>query len=190
MDANQWRFLEIYRHCGVVQEALRLAHLNHSAHDYWMRHDPTYPARFEEADKECTRILEDRAFKNARDGMAKLVLHNGKPVLVEGKKLYEVTYDNRLIMKLLASRDREKYGEYKVVEVNWKDWDGDVSKLSPNAVKALLAVLRQEAARQEAARQEAEEAAREAVRQPVKALPGAVKEKIVEQITAESEAGA
>jgi hypothetical protein len=137
LDANQWRFLEIYRHCGIVQEALRRANLNHSAHDYWMRHDPTYPDRFEEADRACTRMLEDRAFKNARDGLAKLVLHNGKPVLVEGKKLYEVTYDNRLIMKLLAGRNREKYGEYKVVEVNWKDWDGDVSKLSPNAVKGV-----------------------------------------------------
>jgi hypothetical protein len=48
--------------------------------------------------------------------LAKLVLHNSKPVWVEGKKLYEVTYDNRLIMKLLAGRNREKYGEYKVVE--------------------------------------------------------------------------
>ena len=52
------------------------------------------------------------------------------------------------------------------------------------AVKGLLALLRKEAARQEA-----EEAAREAARQPVKALPAAVKEKIVEHITAESEAG-
>jgi hypothetical protein len=142
--------LEIYRHCGIVQEALRRTRLNHSAHDYWMRHDPTYPDRFEEADRACTRMLEDRAFKNARDGMAKLALHDGKPVLVEGKKLYDVTYDNRLIMKLLAGRNREKYGEVKLVEVNWKDWDGDVSKLSPNAVKGLLAVLRREAARQEA----------------------------------------
>jgi len=61
-------------HCGVVQEALRRANLNHSAHDYWMRHDPTYPDRFEEADRACTRMLEDRAFKNARDGVAKLVI--------------------------------------------------------------------------------------------------------------------
>jgi len=112
-------------------------------------------------------MLEDRAFKNARDGLAKLVLHNGKPVLVEGKKLYEVTYDNRLIMKLLAGRNREKYGEVKLVEVNWKDWDGDVSKLSPNAVKGLLAVLRQEATRQVA-----EETACQAARQPVGMLPG------------------
>jgi len=81
--------------------------------------------------------------------------------LVEGKKLYEVTYDSRLIMKLLAGRNREKYGEYKVIEVNWKDWDGDVSKLSPGAVRGLLVLLRQEAARQEAARQEA---ARQATR--------------------------
>ena len=123
-------------------------------------------------------------FPNGAGRVAKLVLHNGRPVLIEGKKLYEVTYDNRLIMKLLAGRNREKYGEVKLVELNWKDWDGDVSKLSPNAVKGLLVVLRQEAARQEAARQEA---AREAVRQPVSSLAAAVKQKIVEQITAESE---
>jgi len=36
--------------------------------------------------------------------------------------------------------------------------------------------------------QEAEEPAREAARQPVKALPAAVKRELVEQITAESEA--
>jgi hypothetical protein len=129
-------------------------------------------------------MLEDRAFQMARDGVAKLVLHNGKPVLVEGKKLYEVTYDNRLIMKLLAGTNREKYGEAKLVEVNWKDWDGDVSKLSPNAVKGLLAVLRQEAARQEA-----EAAARQAARQLIKALPAEVKQQLVEQITTESEPG-
>jgi hypothetical protein len=87
-------------------------------------------------------------------------------------------------MKLLAGRDREKNGEYKVIEVNWKDWEGDIRKLSPSAVKGLLALLRQEPARQEA-----EEAAREAARQPVGILPAAVKQELVEQITAESEAG-
>jgi hypothetical protein len=149
------RFLEIYRHCGIVQEALRRAHLNHSAHDYWMRNDPTYPDRFEEADRACTRMLEDVAFRIARDGVPKVVLYEGKPVTMDGKKLYEVKYETRLLMKLLAARNREKYGEYKVVEVNWKDWDGDVSKLSPGAVRGLLDVLRKEAARQEKARAEA-----------------------------------
>jgi len=173
LDANQWRFLEIYRHCGIVQEALRRAQLNHSAHDYWMRNDPTYPDRFEEADRACTRMLEDRAFQVARDGVAKLVLHEGKPVIVDGKKLYEVKYEIPMLMKLLAGRDREKYGEVKLVEVNWKDWDGDIRKLSPSAVKGLLALLRQEAARQEA-----EAAARQAARQPVGMLPAAVKERL------------
>jgi len=80
--------------------------------------------------------------------MGSFVLHEGKPVIVDGKKLYEVKYETPLLMKLLAGPDREKYGEYKVVEVNWKDWDGDIRKLSPSAVKGLLALLRQEAARQ------------------------------------------
>ena len=61
-----------------------------------------------------------------------------------------------------------------MIEVNWKGWDGDVSKLSPAAVRGLLAVLRAEAAKQSA-----EEAASEAARQPVGILPAAVKEKIV-----------
>ena len=78
------------------------------------------------------------------------MLHDGKPVIVDGKKLHEVKYEIPLLMKLLAGRDREKYGEVKLVEVNWKDWDGDSRKLSPSAVKGLLALLRQEAARQEA----------------------------------------
>jgi hypothetical protein len=124
-------------------------------------------------------MLEDVAFRIARDGVPKVVLYEGKPVTVDGKRLYEVKYETRLLMKLLAARDREKYGEYKVVEVNWKDWDGDVSKLSPGAVRGLLDVLRKEAARQEAARQEAEEAAREAARQPVGILPTAVKERLL-----------
>jgi hypothetical protein len=42
----------------------------------------------------------------------------------------------------------------RVIEVNWKDWDGDVSKLSPAAVRGLLDVLRKDAARQEKARAE------------------------------------
>src|SRR5215471_8342431 len=104
--------------------------------------------------------------------MGSFVLHEGKPVIVDGKKLYEVKYEIPMLMKLLAGRDREKYGEVKLVEVNWKDWDGDIRKLSPSAVKGLLALLRQEAARQEAARQEADAAACQAARQPVGMLPG------------------
>jgi hypothetical protein len=50
------------------------------------------------------------------------------------------------------------------------------------SVKGLLAILRAEVERQEA-----EEAAREGARQPVKALSAAVKQELLEQITAEPE---
>ena len=114
-----------------------------------MRHDPTYPGRFAEADRACTRMLEDVAFRIARDGVAKSVLYDGKPVVVDGKRLYEVKYGASLLMKLLAARDREKYGETKVIELNLKDWDGDYRKLSEKSVR-ILAILRAEDARQEA----------------------------------------
>jgi len=55
-------------------------------------------------------------------------------------------------------------------------------KRTEKSVRGLLEILRAEAARQEA-----EEAARDAARQPVKALPAAVKQELVEQITAEPE---
>ena len=147
-----------------------------------MRHDPTYPDRFDETDGACTRMLEDAAFRIARDGVAKLVLHDGKPVIIDGKKHYEIKYETSLLMKLLAARDREKYGETKVIQIDLKDWDGDISKLNEASTKGILAILEAELKRQEA-----QEAAREAARQPVKALPAAVKQELVEQITAESE---
>jgi hypothetical protein len=77
--------------------------------------------------------------------------------LARGKKLYETKYDTTLLMKLLAGRNREKYGETKVIEIDLSSWDGDISKLSEKSVKGLLAILRAEAARQEA-----EQATREA----------------------------
>jgi hypothetical protein len=82
-------------------------------------------------------------------------------------------------MRLLAAYDRDTYGEQKVIQIDLNSWNGDISKLSEASVKGLLALLEAELQRQEA-----EEAAREAARQPVKALPAAVKQELLEQITA------
>jgi hypothetical protein len=181
MEANQRAFLNVYRHCGVIAHALRAARLNHDAHLYWMEHDPTYPARFAKARTQWGDALRDRAHALAVDGAAEMVLHNGRPVIVEGKKLYRVKYDTALIMRLLAAYDRETYGETKVIQIDLKDWDGDISKLNEKSVKGILALLETELKRQEA------EEAREAGRQPVKALSAAMKQELVEQITAEPE---
>ena len=37
---------------------------------------------------------------NLLDGAAEMVLHDGRPVIVEGKKLYRVKHDSALIMRL------------------------------------------------------------------------------------------
>jgi hypothetical protein len=143
-----------------------------------MEHDPTDPARFAKARMQWGDALRDRAHQLAVVG----VLHDGRPVIVEGKKLHRVEYDSALIMRLLAAYDRETYGETKVIQIDLKDWECDISKLHEKSVKGILALLETELKRQEA-----EEAAREAGLQPVKALPAAVKETIIKQVTAESE---
>jgi len=131
-----------------------------------MDHDPTYPERFKKATKQWGDALRDRAHHFAVDGAAEMVLHEGRPVIVEGNTLYRVKYDSALIMRPLAAYGKETYGETKVIEIDMKSWEGDISKLSEARVKGLLAILRAEAERQEA-----EEAACEAARRPVKALP-------------------
>jgi hypothetical protein len=92
------------------------------------------------------------------------------------------TFAANFLLRLLAAYDKETYGETKVIEIDLKSWDGDVSKLSEKSVKGLLAILRAEVERQES-----EEGAGEAARRPAKALPAAVKQALVEQITAKSE---
>ena len=57
--------------CGIVQEALRRAQLNHSAHDYWMRNAPRILIVLRKPTEHAPGWLEDRAFQVARDGVAK-----------------------------------------------------------------------------------------------------------------------
>jgi hypothetical protein len=96
--------------------------------------------------------------------------HSGRAVArrllerrVEGKKLYRVKYDSALITRVLAAYDKDTYGETKVIEINFKDWEGDTSKLSEKSMKGLLVIF---ACRSCAPG--AEEAARDAARQQLK----------------------
>ena len=69
----------------MISHALRAVRLNHDAHLYWMDHDPTYPERFKKATKQWGDALRDRAHHFAVDGAAEMVLHEGRPVIVEGQ---------------------------------------------------------------------------------------------------------
>jgi len=83
-------------------------------------------------------------------GIAKPVLYKGKQVYVDGEPLYEYQYSDALMMFLLRAYDREKFGDRQVIELKLEDWDGDLSKLTDESAKRLLAQIEARLAVEEA----------------------------------------
>jgi hypothetical protein len=86
MQASQELFLTAFANCGSVKKASRWAQVHRESHYRWLSVVPTYQARFDEAMTRSTRVLEDKAMELAVDGIERLVLHNGKPVFVNGSR--------------------------------------------------------------------------------------------------------
>jgi hypothetical protein len=150
MKASQERFLTALANCGIVKTASRWAQVPRDSHYRWLKEDPTYRDRFCEAIERSTRILEDKAMELAIEGVSRPELYNGKPVYIGGSKLYRREYNSQMIRFLLTAMNREKYGDRKVIELNFKDWDGDISKLSEGAIRGIIEILRKQAALEEA----------------------------------------
>jgi hypothetical protein len=150
MKARQERFLVAFANCGRIVEACRRAGVGRDAHYSWQRSDPTYPERFKEAVAKTIAVLEDKAMELAVAGVSRPELHNGRPVYIGGSKLYRREYNSQMIRFLLTAMNREKYGDRKVIELNFKDWDGDISKLSEGAIRGIIEILRKQAALEEA----------------------------------------
>jgi hypothetical protein len=144
------RFLTGFSNCGNMKKASRWAQVRRDSHYRWLKEDPTYKARFDEAITRSTRILEDKAMELALEGVSRPDLHNGKAVYIEGCKLYGREYDSQMIRFLLSALDREKYGERKVVEIKLEDWDGDIKKLSAKTIKGLIEIMQQQVALEQA----------------------------------------
>jgi len=108
-------------------------------HYEWLRDDPTYPARFKEAQQLAVRALEDHAVKLAHEGVRRLVTYKGKPVKdpVTGGWLYEVEYDSQLIMFLLKAYDRKRFGD-KIDTTFGPNWNGNLEDLPEEFLKQVL----------------------------------------------------
>jgi hypothetical protein len=127
-----------------VVEAERRAKAYRGAHAHWLKSDPTYPARFKEAVDRHVMTLEDRANRLAIEGVERPVLHDGKPVRIDGAILKAREWDSQMIRFLLTALNREKYGERKVIELDFTKWDGDISKLSEGAIRGIVEILRKQ----------------------------------------------
>jgi hypothetical protein len=144
MKARQERFLIAFASCGRIVEACRRAGVGRDAHYSWQRSDPTYPERFKEAVAKTITVLEDKAMELAVAGGSRPELYNGNPVYIDGSKLHRREYDSQMIRFLLTAMNREKYGERKVIELDFTKWDGDISKLSEGAIRGIIEILRKQ----------------------------------------------
>jgi hypothetical protein len=139
---EQHRFLTCYEEVGDVLLASRCAKVSRSAHDRWVEQDPTYWPRFQAARLRACRHLEDEALRRARHEVVrrvphKRVPHKGKPVLVEGKRLYENKCSDQLMIKLLEAGDPDRFNREKAAP-----FDG-IDTLTERQVIALHEWLKQ-----------------------------------------------
>jgi hypothetical protein len=123
---RQTRFLTAFSECGSILRASRSARIDRTTHYVWMRKDPTYPQRFREAVERTTCLLEDEAVRRAHEGLRKPVLYRGRVVRINGEIVYEHTYSDTLLIRLLKTWAPDKYKRRVETTVAW---DGDLTKL-------------------------------------------------------------
>ncbi len=104
------------RMCHIAQAA-EAAGIERGMHYYWLKHDPTYRPRFEEADKIAIEALEDEASRRAMQGVDEPVFQGGEQVGTVRK------YSDRLMEFLLRGRNPAKYGDRFRAEMSGPNGD-------------------------------------------------------------------
>lgn len=100
---QQDRFLAAFSACGSIIKASRWAKLNRSSHYNWLKEDPTYLERFQEATSKAARTLEDEAVRRAHEGIRKPVRYKGKIVG------FDTEYSDSLLLALLKANSPDKF---------------------------------------------------------------------------------
>jgi hypothetical protein len=89
-------FLKAFIACASLTEAAKAVRIDRSMHYDWLRTDPDYAARFEQARIEAAQTLEDDAVEWARKGIR-------EPLVYQGQFCYEQR--KRTICTLPDGRD-------------------------------------------------------------------------------------
>jgi hypothetical protein len=151
MKAAQRRFLACFGATLNATRSARMAKIDRQTHYRWMRDDPTYPARYREAQQHGIRALEDHAVKLEHEGVRRLVTYKGKPVKdpVTGGWLYETQCDTQLIMFLLKAYDPQRFGD-KIHATFDANWSGNLEDLPEEFLRQVLQRIEAQVATMEA----------------------------------------
>ena len=82
--------------------------------------------------------------------LEEVVASGGKVLMFKGKPLTRKVFDPAMVRFLLAHLNPEKYGDKRVIELKLEDWDGDLTKLSDESARRLLAQIEAMIAAEEA----------------------------------------
>jgi len=119
-------FLAAFSRCGSLSLAAKRAKVDRRSHYNWLKSDPAYREAFYQATVEAGDALEDRLMEPAFGGNVTAGIF------------------------LLKGLRPEKYREQRIIELNFQDWDGDLSKLSDESARRLLAQIEAMIAAEEA----------------------------------------
>ncbi len=124
------RFLEAFRQFGFLYQAAEAVGVDRGTVLLWRKADPEFDQAIRDSEIRMTEMLERSALQRALIGSQRNVYHNGRVVGNYREK------SDTLTIFLLKARNREKYGDRLVHEVQIRF----ASSLVTEIVKALRTV--------------------------------------------------
>ena len=114
-------FLSCLRITGNVRAAATAAKIGRTTHYAWLKSDPDYAEAVQDAYDDAIDGLEAEAVKRAKDGVEELVLHQGKPVMIDDdnggqKPLIRKRYSDLLLIFMLKAARPKKFAHFSVIE--------------------------------------------------------------------------
>jgi hypothetical protein len=118
----QRQFLAAYAELGAIQGAAAKAGINRQDHYNWLAKDPSYEARFREAEEAVADSLEQAAIQRAREGAEEYIPnpHTGIVYGKDGKPIKQRRFNEQLTIALLRAHRPRKYREEQRIELSGK----------------------------------------------------------------------
>jgi hypothetical protein len=85
-------------------------------HYHRLKNDPVYREMFEQAQDQIGQQLEDLAVERVRNGVKRQLFWRGKPMLQNGRLVYETQHDHQLHITMLKRFRPKLYREHVVQE--------------------------------------------------------------------------
>jgi hypothetical protein len=116
-------WIEAFRKLGFIHQACEAVKISRKAVLEWRQNDPAFRDAFNEAEQRLTEMLEQSALQRALVGEKRGVYHDGKVVGNEMQK------SDTLTIFLLKARDRKKYGDRMIHDVQIRFASGIVAEV-------------------------------------------------------------